>query len=166
MEKLISMTDFVLEVLKSAKPLNMAYFEFNIQKLKRIENFSKFLKQKLELWMFVPCKIVNDVWVVLKEPKNKNFSEEEKMAKIDMQYNQEYQEAKDRVLFEGFEVESLEVYLIWIYIKEYNSDKGDFRIQYAKKSKSFWYSFNEFKTVEDLVQYNLPLTPTAQKQIS
>lgn len=73
--KLISMTDFLPE-----------------------HPYSKFLKQPLELWMFVPCDDNGDI--------------------IPLEYNDEehpfvqhlgYQQAKERCLFNGFDVEKANI---------------------------------------------------------
>jgi len=48
--KLISMTDFVLE---SNKKIAQSHSRVDCGNL--IFNYAKFLKQPLELWMFVPC---------------------------------------------------------------------------------------------------------------
>jgi len=90
--KLISMTDFVIE--KEFGYGNEVISSEQFTKL--ICNYVNFLKQPLEIWMFVPCKLVNGVWVVLVE---KPLS-----PKTDENWNKwiEYQQAKDRVLFKGF----------------------------------------------------------------
>jgi len=74
----------------------------------------KFGKQPLELWMFVPCKLVDGVWVVLEEPKEKDFWESLPRKNGKRAWNthrdlfeialKEYQQAKERCLFEEFEV--------------------------------------------------------------
>ena len=88
MKKLISMTDFVLETLN---PLNFGSIE-----VKSIINYAKFLKQPLKKGMFVPC---DDDDNILKKP-NKYTS--------NLQINDEYEKAKEKVLFEGFEWNSNE----------------------------------------------------------
>ena len=100
--KLVSMTDFVLNqdhlVQTAQKDHGSAYGA--------IFKYAKFLKQPLELWMFVPC---DKNGVVLKKP---NLEE----AQYDAYYYRdgvfsqevfskacnEFKEAKDRVLFGGF----------------------------------------------------------------
>jgi len=133
-----------------------SYYSNPIEKwdlhLRRVE----FGKQPLEIWQFVPCKLVDGVWVILEEPlqsdskyKCINIKNEEdfdiRQWTIDFV---EYQEAKDRVLFEGFES---------IKRKDY------FVIQ--QNGHDVWVSWNESKTVEDILWTNAELTPTAKKQI-
>lgn len=100
MEKLTPMTDFVLEQSKLKKPKELANYEFNALKLKRQENYANFLKQELNIGMFIPAKKVNGEWVILEEPidlTEENF--EELNPKII-----EFEEAAENVLFEGFEL--------------------------------------------------------------
>lgn len=91
--KLLSMTDFVLEQNKEFKPTR-TYKEIAL-------NYANFLKQPLELWMFVPCKLVDGVWVILEKPKE--TSEGIEAYDFDCQ---EYLQAKERRLFEGFRIEN------------------------------------------------------------
>lgn len=109
--------------------------------------YSKFLKQTLSIEMFVPCKLVDGVWVVLEEPKPcdcMGYTEDCGGCEFT---NIEYQEAKDRVLFEGFEKDNSFVT--------------------HKSHASFFYPISclHEQTIEYLVKYNLELTPTALKQI-
>lgn len=136
--KLMSMTDFVLwltendsDDLTSGDRTNMLNNLF----IKRIISYAYFLKQKLELWMFVPCKFVEGAWVVLKKPDADNY-------KMVTEYElKEYQEAKDRVLFEG---------------------GFDFK---NERNFYYWRMDNELGSVETMIGLEFTLTPTAQKQI-
>ncbi len=89
--------------------------------------------------MLVPCKLVDGVWVVLENPFSpKGFKiEKNSNSKEWFEYCKEYQEAKEHCLFEGYDgtIEQLEN-LIKLKI-----------------------------TVENMVKYDLQLTPTAVKQI-
>lgn len=125
-------------------------------------DYAKFLSQKLELWMFVPCKLVGGVWVVLEEPINAhdprktglnncmNLHDYERKLK-------EFQEAKDRVLFEGFKViDKGNQY--WVLFDEY-------KIKIWKDDGFTETNEGALSTIEDLTKHNLELTRTAQKQI-
>jgi len=81
--KLISMTDFVLE---QEQPTYLEKEEFE-DVFYKIHNYAKFLKQPLELRMFVPC---DENGNVLRDGVNWN--------------KKFYQKAQERVLFEGFKV--------------------------------------------------------------
>jgi hypothetical protein len=133
--KLISMTDFVL---KQDKFLDIT----NKQKLILIINYGQFLKQPLELWMFVPCD----------ENDNSMIEPNENMAHLG--YEKQYQQAKERCLFEGFE-KSLD------YIQ--NSNKC-FVVVAFKISIGLGFKNGMHQTIEDLTKYNLQLTQTAIKK--
>lgn len=119
--------------------------------IKRVE----FGKQQISIEKIVPCKLVDGVWFFLEEPvypfRNDN----------DYQNTVIYNEAKEKVLFDGFEV------------KERKSNGMTFK--YIEKGKLIIYYFNrgfnrfekhiKSETIEDLVKYNLELTETAKKQI-
>lgn len=116
----------------------------------------KFGRQKLELWMFVPCKFVDGVWVVLEEPK---WVSPEGVKWED--FVKEYQEAKERILFEGFEVNTAKT-----SSHTYRKVRSKSVTVSYYNDVSLWSFEDKLKTIEDLVKYNLVLTPTAQKQIS
>ena len=113
---------------------------------KRVE----FGKQPLEKWMFVPCKLVDSVWVALQEPKKEKYYDEYNEFQEEHYDSDvlEYQKSKERCLFEGFEY-----------------DQYGFAFLKTKKQCGFDEEYMEGKTIEDLVKYNLEITATAQKQI-
>ena len=115
MKNLIGMTDFVLQD-KSMSGLS-------------ITNYANFLKQPLELWMFVPCD--ND-GNVLEEPCFDGENDQYFASAFE-----QFQQAKERCLFEGWDLEDVKETL----------------------------SCGNHKTIEDLVKYSPELTLTAQKQI-
>lgn len=102
----------------------------------------EFGKQPLEIWQFVPCKLVDGVWFFLEEPQ---IFKELRMK--------EFQQAKERCLFEGIE-----------YIESKKEGTYSF-FRIAELGvinyPHFWKNF----TIEDLVKYNPKLTATAKKQI-
>lgn len=128
--------------------------ELSLSAYKQVrQQFDSFLLRSLEIWMFIPC---DENGVIFEEPERIHFSTEfDYKAELSV-----YQEAKGRVLFEGFEI-----------IKP--SDKCFILICSNKIQCQFLlntnYSFCNIplkdETIEDLVKYNLELTPTAQKQI-
>jgi len=148
--KLIKMTDFVLEQMKI---YNDACYDDDYiasQGLKvLIENYANFLKQPLELWMFVPC---DEDGNVLKEPEwmhRYNNGASPFMNMDEIRPCQEYKQAKEICLFEGFESVPLS-----------NSvRKGNYIIDF---------NYTENSNVESLLHHDIgfELTQTAIKQLS
>ncbi len=132
--KLISMTDFVLE-----QDTNWSYKNTIVS----IRDYANFLKQTLELWMFVPCD------------ENGNVLEEPNEIGGIIQYPQEmidYQQAKERCLFEGWEL----------------VHNGKWGAEIAKdKATGYWqFNISQYKRVEYLLwDRQLQLTTTAIKQL-
>ena len=118
MKILIGMTEFVL--------LGWNGNNINI-------NYAKFISQKLELWMFVPCDEDGNVFEEWHDIDNRNVL---------------YDEAKERCLFEGFEM-----------------------IPYAnaviKENYMIDFDYVENSSIELLLRHEIEftLTPTALKQI-
>ncbi|WP_449398356.1 hypothetical protein [Chryseobacterium wanjuense] len=101
--KLIPMTTFVIEYYS-----NEGYAD--LQTLKLMNNYAKFLKQPLTLGMFVP---IDSQGKVLKEPKNyKTWKSLEHNSRKDHDNSPStsfeeyriYQKAEENCLFKGFEV--------------------------------------------------------------
>jgi len=106
---LISMTDFVLKTVQTPNVNEAICWEQTEQRLNQIYQYSLFLKQKLEPWMFAPCKEVNGEWLFLEEPENfldyqDVYNSCEKDSNLHAWYNDcsQYENAKDKCLFEGF----------------------------------------------------------------
>lgn len=155
MKNLISTTDFVIK-----KDNN----DLSEHKIESIFRYAKFLKQTLEKWMFVPCKLVDGVWVVLDNPKTKSYTGNQEGARKASKDYDEYQEAKEKCLFEGFEYSESHqkgiTYDLDLFIFPY----GENRFGLTKKGEGFRTWFQLF-TVEDLVQCKIQLTENALKQI-
>jgi hypothetical protein len=145
MKKLISMCDFILE----QNNLNKGQYSGNRAQDKLIElysniyNYAKFLKQPLELRMFIPCDENSDQ---ITQRHYQYFDNDDEYNG----YLNQYQQAKERCLFEGFEFQrETNNYYFLIYNSRYTFTLN-------KKAKS---------TIEDLINKDLQLTPTALKQI-
>ena len=141
MEKLIPMTDFVLEQDITIEAHSLTdQWELRSSRFHRIQSYAKFLKQPRELWMFVPC---DDTGNVLEEPIPFNCT--------DLEYSN-WCEAKERCLFEGFQ-------------HDFNMiEKGIFVFTYNGNTKIFEMGEN----IEKLLEYKkveFKLTPTALKKI-
>ena len=148
--KLISMTEFILsDKVKSALEYEESY--------KMIRSYANFLKEPLKLEMFVPC---DEDGNVLEEPKIEDYFDDG----FNFEFNQkhfkdvvlkEYYNAKEKVLFEGFEIIHEDKVTITI---EYNH----FQLDYNKVLNVF----ANHRTIEDLAKYNLiEITENAIKQI-
>lgn len=113
--------------------------------------YINFLKQLLTLGIFVPC---DEDGNVLTKPKRDdyyriNFNFNEEKWKSD---NEIFFKAKERVLFDGFDV-----------IKRPNTNYHCV----LKNGDPIWIEWNKSKTVEILLgfSFDVELTPTAIKQI-
>lgn len=156
--ELISMTDFVLEQNeKLRKDIHDNYNKLLIpQCCDRIFNYANFLKKPLKLSYFIACD-ENDV--PLEEPKRwKDYLDFPESFDGNKEWYElyAYQEAKQRVLFEGFEI-SFEDGVILPFLGKYPI--GFFDID------NEWVLSDQFKTIEDLVNLKPKLTETAKKEI-
>lgn len=128
--KVISMTDFVLEQAEIYRFRDDCEFAYIVRK------YANFLKQPLELRMFIPC---DENGNYLPEPESRgvhpHYITEPTNEELEA-YN-DWLEAKERCLFEGLDEIDAETFM----------------------------SCEDCKTVEDLIIFGLELTPTAQKQI-
>lgn len=107
--KLISMTDYVDKVL--TEWTDRAVSEIDL--VARLSDYKDFLKTPLTLGMFVPC---DEEGNVLEEPISSDpnsLSDPYFMKDLE-----DYQKAKERVIFEGFDMEMIEQSGILIVIKQ------------------------------------------------
>jgi len=135
--KLISMTDFVLEQSEIVE--NSGDFLIFKRSFIKIENYANFLKQPLTLGMFVTC---DDNGNVLEEQMI--FASDDKDYIFESKQFDKYQQAKERCLF---------------FSQHGNEEMFDQCL-----AKVF---LDEFFNIEQLANEirNIKLTPTAQKQI-
>ena len=122
------MTDFVL------KQMNEVMLDRTGAVCARLGNYAQFLKQPLKLGMFLPC---GDMGNVLSDP-----------GLIPSYELEQYRKAKERVLFSGFDIISIEDNCLYIH-----TDECSFCVLFKDES------------VDDYVNHGLTLTPTALKQI-
>lgn len=147
--KLISMTDFVLEQANYTDVSNIS------EKYATIWNYANFLKQPLKLEMFVPCDENGNVWEYPPTKEEWEWAQKDS-ADAEQSFKQKeyyYEKAKEKVLFEGFEVEGS---ICFNGAKRISVDYGIF-IPTMRRL-----------TIEDLISDKknpLQLTPTAIKQI-
>lgn len=147
--KLISMTDFVLERSKLMYRLQKKVLIFT----EEVVSYAEFLKQPLTLGMFVPVdEEGKELYLVPLKVFEGKFKDYKTVLET-------YVKAKEKILFEGFEVEviGLGAFAIrkrgWIIMKCSNS------------IDAIWENDASFQTIEDLVNLDIELTPSALKQI-
>ena len=160
--KLQPMTDFVLEQYQLFKQWKFSEQQFCLKTVL----YADFLKQPIKLGMFIPCDEndepleetigFNDwsensvIWTSIK-------TESEKFNNWFVECSK-YQRAKERVLFKGFEIKDgirNRVVTDRIYGLNVFLELGD----------DFCLSKN-YKTIEDLVEYNLELTDYVIEQLN
>ena len=103
--KLISMIDFVSIFYNDLKSEHKVNWSFD-QICNKIFNYANFLKQPLNLGMFVPCDEDGDV---LEKPEDY----ENRLPNMMTEYNDEvyrYKQAKEKVLFKGFKINGNYIY--------------------------------------------------------
>lgn len=151
--KLISMTDFVLDEIKSMVEESKGHIPSAEKKYIRLTSlYAKFLKQPLTLGMFVPCdEDGNIIEEPMYDPANAQYYESHLYA---------YHNAKDRVLFEGF------------YIQTNFSKKENKTYRYVRNKFPHVFSIEQLErnTVESLLtgykkHLSIILTQSAIKQI-
>jgi hypothetical protein len=134
MKNLITMTDFVLEQIE----LNNKEINDDTRTLDIIDNYANFLKTPLKLEMFVPCDEDGNVLITPTEFNPIYWSEQ-------------YKKAKEKVLFDDFEVKN----------------HSNFKKSICTKSNIFhvfcyqddrWVLSKGIKIIEDLARFNLELT--------
>ena len=148
MKQLIKMSDYVLEQIEKLKNSEINILQFR----NNIEAYANFLKQPLTIGMFVPC---DDDGNVLEEPKCIYIYKTQpfECSSDEMYRCRKYLEAKEKVLFKGFEVKEE----VFVHGKiHYFIQKEDNKVMYNFNNE--WVVYGKLKTIEDLIPYNLELT--------
>lgn len=161
--RLIGMTDFVLErSLKDISEFTITEaFKNGAKVMNEIFSYANFLKQPLKLEMFVPC---DDDGNVLEE---KIIYSKEEGCVFDSANFDKYENAKSKVLFEGFEFTESQKYSVNNKIKLSVSPYGlkDEKLSLTKlNDENKFHTWFQLFTIEDLVQCDLILTPNAIKK--
>jgi len=159
--KLLSMTDYVLKQFKDnlhteAKTglvRDAVLFQYCIK-------YANFLKTPLELGMFVPC---DEDGNIIKPPS---------MDIASVYGNKPYQQAKERVIFEGFEVTDVDSYgCVFFRIGEYRWHKGKANLNHPlhkdreKEDLITCFDGSDLTTIEDLIKQELTLTEAKAKSL-
>jgi len=148
--KLLSMTDFVLEVKEKCNQSGFKDFSFMSQ-YQSIFNYAEFLKLPLKLEMFIPLR---QDGISIVEPIPNKTSQKRYPYEL-----RDYREAKEKVLFKGFSY-------------KFNIDKDGKKWEYVKNEFPHVFSLDQLKnnTVESLLtrfkkECLIELTESAIKQI-
>lgn len=139
MKNLVSMVAFVLDQRFGLGNEFITEKEF----CDKVINYANFLKQPLELWMFVPCDEDGNVLDFIEKPLSPSSDDVwDKWS--------EYRYAKERCLFDGFK---------YFSIKK-KRESYVFTEGYEINLKCF-----STMTIEYISKENLQLTQNAQKQL-
>ncbi len=119
-EKLPTLSEFIVKQRENVSK-DLMVFEIYKARDVRIMSYLVFLQQKPELWMFVPSIQKDGVWVVLEKPE---FGKSYPKSVVD-----EYQEALDRVLFDGCKLHAQNTKYKQIISKEHRFDFIDGKLR-------------------------------------
>ena len=140
-----TMVEFVKE---SINPEN-----FGSREVKNILNYANALSQTPRLGHFIQCD-ENDV--PLSSPIEYSGMDSDAVATVKY-----YQQACDRVLFEGFFIDKLPNDVMRLVVIVHKSVVCVFWYNLAKDKK--WSLSAQIETYEDLIKHNLPLTDNGAK---
>lgn len=153
--KLISMTDFVLE--QGMNPL-----QNDEQAWIKTHRYAEFLKQPLELGYFIPT---DEDGNVLEDPIEDNYNLGDIYAGYYRRDLHKYQRAKERVLFDCFEIvksgKTININNNIFYVVSNGENEVTFHIGLYIFSKGVDFA----NTIEDLTHIQPTLTQTAINQI-
>ncbi len=146
----------LIKLIKRIKDIDLGHGSLK-DKYDLILRYVTFLLRGLELGMFIPCDLDGNV---LEKPiKHVGVkSMELKSIRVYEALRMQYQEALDRVLFEGFRIKETRK-------GEFLLDKDSVCIMYLNTEKDKWETIL-FKTIEDLTELGLTLTKSAKKELN
>lgn len=152
MKKLITMTSYIIwmQELSVEEIAELFGEKYHLRQPILFEDYARLLVTSLSLSMFIPCNEKG-------EPMEKPIIGESSLDSSSIPYSDQYQKALDKVLFEG-----------WESITHF-----DYSGVVDKKKQQLWFRGNkmtmpvEGKTIEDLINSGIELTPTeaCKKQI-
>lgn len=160
---LISMVDFVKHTQNQKQELGQDFDSFKLSQLGVVFRYANFLSQTLELCQFVPC---DEEGNFLEEPKYYDewvaYTNQGWEPEYDAKIMEKYHRAKQRCLFEGFEVMELA-------LNEKSSHailyKGIVNVYWKDSITKEWVLSKGLRCIEDLTIFKLPLSSTALNQI-
>ena len=157
--KLISMVNFILQFDKPVGYLEdqSDFLHCQVDYMGKAMSYAKLLKKPLKLEMFVPCDEDGDI---LDEPEDYEL----RLTNMMTEYNDEvyrYKQAKEKVLFEGFELVRFIEKENPCYVVSNGENEITFHIGLYNFSKGVRFA----NTIEDLIHIQPILTESAIKQI-
>lgn len=160
--ELIGMSDKVIKTSENPLLQHTAGGQV-IKEYFNIVDYANFLKLKLELWMFIPCDKDNDI---LEEPTEIYLRRKYGNFWNDYQIEEEkqYQEALDRVIFEGFEFELsdfMDGFCGYLYLNKKHV------MDVFVRDNNLIFEIDEdveVKTIEDLTTLGLTIKESAVKK--
>ncbi|KAA0126429.1 hypothetical protein FY557_17415 [Chryseobacterium sp. SN22] len=149
--KLIPLSEYVEKEYSRSVPTETAIDELAAS-MRRVINYTKFLRQPLTLGMFVPVCGDGKPYDLNEVEAWKNHKHYSRLYKEELAF---FEDAKERVLFEGFDLEWQSKIIIGV--------KNDFEVSIAFDKKTGLHGVKQ--NVEWLCSYGLPLTASALKLI-
>lgn len=151
MEKLKVLSDFVTDCkwAESGSPIVEVIDKAIL--FNKILSYTDFLKQNLKLSMFIPCDENENI---LKEPESSAIETSEGICgySINIKEVEEYDKAKERVLFKDFEL------IKWTSMSGFGIHSKKHSIQICVYKEKLNYFIWNYKTIEDLCVFELSLT--------
>lgn len=169
--ELISMTNFVLETknksITETEKFNIIEWQKKCESFNKIITYASILKQPLKIQMFVPCDEEGNVF---EKPKEEDYFDEGFPLKFNQKHFREvimfeYNQAKEKVLFEGFKstgrFKVSSGFEDFSFLKYNNGNTQVYVTDYTKEESNESLCY----TIEDLIKYKLTLTENAIKQL-
>jgi hypothetical protein len=142
--RLVSMVDYIQWIKFEPPKTDESHTNHFGYKFGMVCKYANFINQQLNISQFVPAIFVGGKWEVLEMP-----SKENQPVWLEDELNQleQYQQAKDKVLFEGFECDK------------------DFSNVIKNKDRDFALAISLLHkgTIQDLIKYNPTLTAKGLK---
>lgn len=167
--KLISMTEFVLNEKQKFSELGKGNYD-NSSLAKSYDiviRYAEFLRQPLTLGMFVPVNEEGKVLHEITEPNKSDYwSDDDTVFSAELYRNnldelKKYNNAKEKVLFDGFSLIKSDIETL-NHTTFIENEKGE-QVGHNKSWEDEWNLYGV--SVEDLIGFDLELTPSALKQI-
>jgi len=154
MKTLPKLSEYVTKLENSSKSMGESFWS--------TKQYKNFIIQPLNLSHFVPAIFKDGKWIVL-EKYIKTISEEywdnNSICRVFSKEEVEYQTALDNVVFKGFKVEKRK----YATYDEQKITSKKLTIAFYN-NVSLWTIKNEFKTIEDLIPYNLEVNENIIKK--